>query len=144
MNCNQPRRWAFTLQAAILADMHHQHAARTAHGNRHGWIFVERSPASSAFFARNSADLGHMDPREMRLLTSLQARLGWVADVTAYVDTGPATCLLRMQGRHMQHFGDLAVFCLLMNIFKILAVFDIFCMLLITSKISRTCDVRNM
>ena len=96
---SQPRRWAFTLQAAILADMHHQHAARTAHGSRSGWIFVERSPTSSALFARNSADLGHMTPREMRLLTSLQVRLGWVADVTVYVDTGPATCLLRMQGR---------------------------------------------
>lgn len=94
---DDPRRWCFTLQTAILMSMYNQHKQMVAGGGE--CVFVERSPDSAMLFARRAASDGHLSRDEMGLYRLMHEKLAWCADVTILLDTRAEECMCRVRAR---------------------------------------------
>lgn len=94
---DNPKRWSFTLQAAILADLVTQHEA--AMSQKKTVVFFERSPCSSMIFAKLARRSKYMSEVEFSTYMRLYEKLAWTADVTIHVDTPPETCMERIKKR---------------------------------------------
>ena len=95
---SDPVRWSFTLQMAILQDMHVSRLkARVLEDEK--VVFFERSPQSSMIFTVLSHTRKYMTDVEFETYRGLFGCLGWKPDITVLIDTPAPTCLARIEAR---------------------------------------------
>lgn len=92
-----PARWAFHLQIAILNNMRDQYEAISR--LPHEVVFVERSPISNLIFSRNSLRLGFLSQEEYDLIERLHSKLSWKPNVIYVINADVDTCYKRMNQR---------------------------------------------
>jgi len=93
-----PKRWAFTLQMAILRSMANQYSAINADDAK--VVFVERSPESGMIFTRNSWRHGNMTTDEMNIVGDFYKLFGWTPHITIKLHTPVELCLARVMDRN--------------------------------------------
>ena len=98
---NDPKRWSFTLQMAILIDRKNLYNDMSSGSI----IFVERSNKATLAFSKVAYDLGFLDNIEMKLLEktydTIISEYNYVTNniVSCYIDTNIDTCMERMKKR---------------------------------------------
>lgn len=105
---NDPERWGFTIQVAVLNSMMDQRAQILTLDTP--FVFVERSPMSSMVFASVLAKRGYLNPDELALLKAFHAKISWKPDMTLLLDTPLTTCFKRMgtRGRDCEEKVDIS------------------------------------
>lgn len=89
-------RWAFTLQVAILQDMHEKYKNALLSDDI---VFFERNPASSLLFLQNSYENHYLDDTEYTHYLKLHKLLSWQPDRVFKLNTPPAVCYQRIISR---------------------------------------------
>jgi deoxyadenosine/deoxycytidine kinase len=95
-----PKRWAFTLQMAILNSMTKQYDIIKNLPN--DLVFIERSPASGMVFTRNSLLNGDLTFPEFLLVENFYNRIGLISTKTFKINTPVDECLKRIKSRNRQ------------------------------------------
>ena len=90
-------RWSFTLQTAILIDMHEKYKA-LSHSN--DIIFFERNPVSSLLFTENSYENKYLNNTEYSHYMRLYKLLSWKPDRIIKLNTPPDVCYSRIMSRN--------------------------------------------
>jgi deoxyadenosine/deoxycytidine kinase len=103
-----PSRWSFTLQVAILKDMHRQREEALKLGeDGTSVVFFERSPQSSMVFTIMSYARDYLNDVEMGVYKILFDALSWVPDVTVLLETPVGVCMRRIQKRSRNGEGGI-------------------------------------
>jgi deoxyadenosine/deoxycytidine kinase len=92
------KRWATTLQVAILSSMAVQ--KRKISSITAPVVFIERSPVSGMVFTRVNFKRGFITADELKLIESLQQHIGWRPDVTMMLTTPVDICVDRISKRN--------------------------------------------
>ena len=96
---DNPSRWSFTLQVAILNSCAQNYAQMRQMCKTHQFIFVERSMESSLVFAQNAFKRGYLTLQELNVIEELYERLKWTPDYRFYLDTPVDVCFQRIHKR---------------------------------------------
>jgi deoxyadenosine/deoxycytidine kinase len=98
---NDQKRWAFTLQMAVLDSMASQYEQVN---DIQGVVFIERSPAAGLVFARNAYHNGALTNNEFNLIVNMYNKFKWNTCTTFKIDTDVDTCMdrIRLRGRECE------------------------------------------
>lgn len=98
------KRWSFTLQVAILVNLHDRYPRIKELCKSYEFVFVERSPDSSLVFARHAYESGYMTPEEFKILKDIHKKLRWEPDFKIFLDTNIDICIenIRKRGRECE------------------------------------------
>ena len=91
------RRWAFTLQTAILSDMADQHIDMMA--RKVPVVIIERSPLSALTFVGLANEVGSLDDDEHALYMRMHRQLGWAPDYIVALFVAPDEGARRVKQR---------------------------------------------
>ena len=94
-----PARWSFTIQVAILQDLHLNWAKAQSLPEKE-IVFFERSPKSSKIFTFISHARHYLSDLELKTYNILYECLGWEAALTVMIDTSVPSCLDRINQRN--------------------------------------------
>lgn len=97
-NCySDPKRWAFTLQTAILQSM--SELKKQIEESNSKLVFVERCPVSTIAFTDMWYSQGCLSEGELKLIQNLYDLIGWIPDLTIMLNTNSNKCLERITSR---------------------------------------------
>ena len=100
-----PKRWAFTLQIAVLKSMATQRDQMERMDEP--IVFIERCPVSTMVFTNIWYEKGCLTPNELRLIEGIYELVKWEPDYTIVIDTPPDECYMRMNDRGRKCETDL-------------------------------------
>lgn len=94
-----PTRWGFTLQIAIMNSLCDQFQEMKRLCENNDFVFVERSPETSMIFGKTSHKLGYISQEEFEVYKECFNRFIWYPDVKFFIETRVDICLSRIQKR---------------------------------------------
>lgn len=94
---DDPNRWAFTLQLAVLNSSYEQW--KQISKLNAPFVFIERSPMSRLVFASVGYKRGYLSPDEVRLFKELNEKFGWSPDFIMVLNTPADECFRRIRAR---------------------------------------------